>query len=204
MPKQPLERRAAGEEELQLVVVTDAAGEPVDDVAERAAVRDFVVARSLHVTGDRDDARAGRLVHADLAVLLAAELEDVRQRRQRFDVVHDGRLRVEAFDRRERRLEARHAPLALERLEQARLLAADVRARAAVHDDLEIEARTEDVLADEALGARVLDGLHEAVVAECELAAHVEERQVARDRVRRDHDPFDELVRVALDRACGP
>ena len=49
------------------------------------------------------------------------------------------------------------------------------------------------------LAPRVLDGLHEAVVAECELAAHVEERQVARDRVRGDHDPFDELMRVALD-----
>ena len=49
------------------------------------------------------------------------------------------------------------------------------------------------------LAQRVLDGLHEAVVAECELAAHVEERQVARDRVRGDHDPFDELMRVALD-----
>ena len=120
-------------------------------------------------------------------------------RRQRLDVVDDRRLRVEAVDRRERRLEARHAALALERLEQAGLLAADVRARAAVHDDLEIEARTEDVLAEEALRARVGERLREAVVAERELAAQVDERLVALDRVRRDDDALDELVRIALD-----
>ena len=95
----------------------------------------------------------GRPVDADLGVLLAAHLHDVRDRRQRLDVVDDRRLRVEAFDRGERRLEARHAALAFERLEQRGLLAADVRAGAAVHDDLEVEAGTEDVLAEEALCA---------------------------------------------------
>ena len=46
---------------------------------------------------------------------------------------------------------------------------------------------------------RVGDGLDEAVVAERELAADVDEREVAADRVRRDDDALDELVRVALD-----
>ena len=51
------------------------------------------------------------------------------------------------------------APLALEALEQAGLVAGDVGAGAAVHDDLEVEARAEDVLAEEALRVRVGDRL---------------------------------------------
>ena len=82
---------------------------------------------------------------------------------------------------------------------QRGLLAADVRARAAVHDDLEVEARTEDVRAEEALGARVVERLRQPVVAERELAAQVDERLVALDRERRDDDALDQLVRIALD-----
>jgi hypothetical protein len=197
--EQPLERRAAGQEELQLAVVADAAAEPVDDVAERAAVRDLVVARVLHVPGERTDAGTGRARDAELGVLLASHRDDVRQRRQRLDVVDDRRLRVETFDRGERRLQPRHAALALERLEQRGLLAADVRAGATVHDDLEVEARTEDVLAEVALRLRLRDRRHQPVVAERELAAAVDEREVALDRVRRDHDALEQLVRVALD-----
>ena len=66
--------------------------------------------------------------------------------RDRLDVVDDGRRRVEARDRRERRLRARLAALALERLEQRRLLAADVRAGAAVHDDRHVAADLGPVL----------------------------------------------------------
>ena len=39
----------------------------------------------------------------------------------------------------------------------------------------------------------------EALCAERELAAEVDERVVRLDRVRRDDDPFDELVGIALD-----
>ena len=185
---------------LILRFVADAAREPVDEVAERHAELDLVVAGLVHVARHREDARAGRAVDAELGVLLAAHLHDVRHGRQRLDVVHDGRLRVEALDRGERRPDARHAALALERFEQRGLLAADVRARAAVHDDVEVEARAEDVLAEEALArARRRSRAIEPFVAERELAAQVDEREVALDRVRRDRDALDELVRIALD-----
>jgi hypothetical protein len=57
-----------------------------------------------------------------------------------------------------RGLEARVAAAALQRVEQRRLLAADVRAGAGVHHDVEVEARAEDVLAEVALGVGLLDG----------------------------------------------
>ena len=65
--------------------------------------------------------------------------------------------RVEAGDGRERRAQPRLAAVALERVEQRRLLAADVGAGAGVHDDLEVEAGAEDVLAEVARGVRLGD-----------------------------------------------
>src|SRR6185295_8506112 len=88
---------------------------------------------------------------------------------------------------------------ALERLDERGFFAADVGARATVHDDLEIEARPEDVLAEEALGARVVERARQSVEAEREFAAEIDERLIALDRERRDDDSLDELVRIALD-----
>ena len=65
-----------------------------------------------------------------------------------LDVVDQGRPAVEALDRGEGRLQPRVAALALERVEQRRLLAADVGAGAAVDDQLEVAARPQDVFAE--------------------------------------------------------
>ena len=154
---EPLRRRAAGDEELHRPVVADAAREPVEQVAERHAQLDFVVRGLLHVPRHREDACAGRAIHAELGVLLAAHLDDVRHGRQRLDVVHDRGLRVQALDRRERRANTGHAAFAFERFEQRGLFAADVRAGAAVYDDLEVEARALDVRAEETLRLGVGD-----------------------------------------------
>ena len=74
--------------------------------------------------------------------------DDPRHVGERLDVVDQRRPAVEALDRRERRLQARVAALALERVEQRRLLAADVGAGAAVDDQLEVAVAAEDVLAE--------------------------------------------------------
>src|SRR5262249_33375604 len=85
------------------------------------------------------------------------------------------------------------------RLEQRGLLAADVRAGAAVHDDVEIETRAEDVGAEEPSRACVVERAGETVVTEREFPSQVNEREIALDRERRDDDALDQLVRVALD-----
>ena len=56
-------------------------------------------------------------------------------------------------------LSPRLAAATLQRVEQRRLLAADVGARARVHDDVEVEPGTEDVAAQVALHVRLLDGV---------------------------------------------
>ena len=94
--------------------------------------------------------RIGR--HADRLEPLDAALEDVRHAAERFDVVDDRRLAERAFDGGKRRLDPRPGPLAFEAFDQARLFAADVRARPAVQVDVEIEARAENVLAQQTGG----------------------------------------------------
>ena len=115
---------------------------------------------------------------------------------RRADVVDDGRRVVEAVGGWERRLEARLAALALQRVEQRRLLAADVGAGAAVHGDFAVEAGAEDVPAQVPARVRFAhcgehppDRVHG-------LAADVDERVFGADRVAGDDDALDHRVRV--------
>src|SRR5207247_1114047 len=128
-------RRAARDDRLQHAPVRDAAAEPVDELPQAGSVLDLVVPRPLDVARDRDDAGTARVGYAELRVLRAAHVDDGRQGRDRLDVVHDGRRRVESLDGGKRRLRPWLSALPLERLEQRGLLAADVRARTAVEDD---------------------------------------------------------------------
>src|SRR6185503_12827616 len=77
---------------------------------------------------------------------VGAVRQDPGHRGEGLGGVDRGRLAVEAVARRERRLEARLALLALERLEQRGLLAADVGAVTRVRVHLVAEVRAEDVL----------------------------------------------------------
>ena len=91
-------------------------------------------------------------------VLLAAEArepgraaaKDGRDDRDALDIVDGGRAAVEAGAGRERRLQARLALLALEAFEHRRLFAADVGARAAMDEQVEVVARAGGVLAEQA------------------------------------------------------
>ena len=150
----------------------------------------------LHVPGQREDAVALRLLGAEVGEPVRAVGDDRRHARDRLDVVDDGRARVQALDGGERRPVPRQAAVALERGQQRRLLAADVRARARVHDQLEVEAAAEDVLAEVArlvgLGHRELQPPDRVQ----HLAAHVDERVAGPDRVAGDDGALDEHVRV--------
>ena len=191
--------RAAGEPQLDLAARRRAAGEVVDDLARGHAEHDLVVAGPLDVARDGDELRAGRVLDADLRVLLAAHLHDVRDGHQRLDVVDERRALEEALVGGERRLQARVAALALERVEQRGLLAADVGARAAVHDEAEVEARAEDVLPEVAglvgLGQRGVEDVGLLLV----LAADVDERAGRAGREGGDDDALDERVRRLRD-----
>ncbi len=149
--------RAAREPELDLAALGRPAGQAVDDLPRRGAELDLVVARPLHVAGHRHQLGAGRGLGAELGVLLAAHPEDVGNGGQRLDVVDQRRAVVQALDGGEGRLQARVAALALERVEQAGLLAADVGAGAPVEDEADRQVRAEDPLAQVAGFGRLGD-----------------------------------------------
>ncbi len=118
--------------------------------------------------------------------LRRAELEDRRHRRDRADVVDLRRRVEEALHGRERRPRPRLAPTALERIEQCRLFAADVRAGASVHGDLDVPENPG------------LAGLGDGTVEDLEfvqvLAPDVDEDVLALDRVRGDEAALEEPV----------
>src|SRR5262245_7275094 len=192
-------RGAARDHRLQLPAVRDAAGVLVDDLAQRRAHGQLVDAGPHDVARDAVQLGAGALLRSDAAEPSRPAQYDVRHAREGLDVVHDGGTVEETLRGGERWLDARVATLALERLEQPRLLAADVGTGTAVDDDLELEAGTEDVLADEAGRLGLAHGLPQALVAEQHLATDVDVGEVALDGVRGDDDAFEELVRVVLD-----
>src|SRR5207248_3656612 len=113
--------------------------------------------RADDVARDAEELRPGALLRADRAEPVRAAQHDVRHAGERLDVVDDGRAAEEPVGGRKGRLDARVAALALERLDEARLLAADVGAGAAVDPDLEVEAGAEEVLDEEAPGGRLGD-----------------------------------------------
>src|SRR5207302_644850 len=95
----------------------------------RRAHRDLVGAGPDDVAADADELQAGRPRLALGLEPLGAAQQDGGGHHERLDVVDDRRLVPEAVGAGEGRLVARLGPLALDRLQQRRLLAADVTAR---------------------------------------------------------------------------
>src|SRR5690606_34634014 len=176
------------------------AARDLEQLPERNAEGQLVVAGLLDVPRDREDRRAARALHAEIGEPLRALADDRRNRREALRVVDRRRPAVEAVLGRERRLEARPALLALERLEERRLLAADVRARADERVEVEVDPRPLDVLAEPAGLVRLLQGLLEARERlGHELAADVVVADRRADRVAGDRHALDQRVRVVAE-----
>ena len=151
------------------------------------------------MTADAEEAGAGVVRRANLRVVVAAHLDDVLHVAERLHVVHDGRTLVEAeHGGKIRRLDARVRPLALERFDQARLLAADVGAGTAVHENVATVVRPENLRPDEICRARLGDGVFQDPRAVGHLAADIDVRLLHVVRPGGDHDPLDQLVRVLV------
>jgi len=95
---------------------------------------------------------------------LAAVVDDPWHRCKRLGVVDGGRFAVQTVTCRERRLEPGLALLALDRLQQPGLLAADIGAVAVVGMQFEREIGAEDVLAQIAGRTRLVQRLLEQLV----------------------------------------
>src|SRR5260370_20437580 len=124
--------RPARPEHFQLASGQHAAREPFDDVAVCDADHYLEVAGFLNVAADGHHARSLRLLGAAARVLGAAVADGPAHRRERLDGVDRGRQPPRTLDGGKWGTGARLGPLALERLEQCGLLAADVGAVASI------------------------------------------------------------------------
>ena len=91
-------------------------------------------------------------------VPFASAPQNFRRGGKRFDVIDYGRRSVQPNDSGKGRPDARIAALAFERFHQRRFLAALVRARSGMRDEIEIESAAENILAEVAGLVSFLDG----------------------------------------------
>ena len=169
---------------------------PLEQLAQRDAHLLLDHAGLLDVAGDLEQLGAG-------VVGLAERREPGRRRGAGcrrataidLDVVDGGRRAVEADVGRERRLQPRHALLALEALQQRRLLAADVGAGAVVDDEVEVPA-VDVVLADQLGRVGLGDGRLEPLALADELAAHVDVAGVRAHGEGGEQRALDQQVRI--------
>src|SRR5262249_30253082 len=135
---------AAEQHGLELAAARHAAGQ-LQELPQRDAERHLVDARLGDVPRQAEELGALRALGADLRVAGPRGEHDVEHVDERLDVVDDGRLAEEAGHDGERGLRARLAAEALDRVEDRRLLAADVGAAALADLDVEGEAVAADV-----------------------------------------------------------
>ena len=194
--RQQRHRRAAGDHGQQVVpAAAHAARMPLDQLAQRDAHLLLDHARLLDVAGDLEQLGAGVVGLADAGEPRRPAAQDVARHRDRFDVVDRGRRAVEADVGRERRLQARLALLALEALQQRRLLAADVGAGAVV--DVEVEVPAVDVVLADQLGlVGLVDRRLQLLALADELAAHVDVAGVRAHREGGEQRALDQQMRI--------
>src|SRR5690606_18123469 len=141
---------------------------------ERCTKGNFIIAGTIHMPRHTEDLTATAGGRTQVQEPLPAVAHDRGDRRQRLGVIDGRGPAIQTDMGRERWFEARLAFLALQRLQERRLLAANVSAGAKGSIRLEIHPGTEYVLADQPrfarLGQGVLETLERLVV---ELTAHV-------------------------------
>eukprot|EP00227_Mantoniella_beaufortii_P011202 CAMPEP_0197590548 /NCGR_PEP_ID=MMETSP1326-20131121/11475_1 /TAXON_ID=1155430 /ORGANISM="Genus nov. species nov., Strain RCC2288" /LENGTH=441 /DNA_ID=CAMNT_0043155651 /DNA_START=195 /DNA_END=1517 /DNA_ORIENTATION=- len=188
---------AAGDDAQQ--VVPAAAHAPrvlLDQLLQRDAHLLLHRARVVDVPADAEQLGAGVVLAPERREPLRAAAQNRGRHRHGLDVGDRGGAPVQPHAGGERRLQARLALLALQALDQRRLLAADVRPRAVVDVDVEVDAAPARVLAQEPRGVRLVACPLQGEALVDVLPADVD---VARARAHggaRDQAPLDQLVRV--------
>ena len=191
-------RRAAEEDRLDRAPARDAA-RAVEQPAQRLAERDLVDTGRRDVAGQAEQLGAGGALRPDLRVRRGAHAQDQRDVDQRLDVVHRRGLAEQAVLHGERRLVARLGPAALDRLEQRRLLADDVRAGADPELDVEGPAGAHDVVAEQPGRARLADRVLQSLARQRVLAAEVQVPARGADREPLDRHRLEQRERILLE-----
>src|SRR5436190_15788009 len=123
----------------------------------------------------------------------------MRQVCERLDVVDNSRTSVQTLDGGEGRLLSGMPAFTLEGFEQTGFFSANIRAGSGMKNDLEIVVGAKDFRSQKSFGLGFRQRLVEHSLPVAELAANVDECQMAFHRVSSDDHAFDQLVRITLD-----
>jgi len=191
--------RTAGLDGLEFLAVGAAAADVEDDFAKRRAHGHFDEAHVGDLAGQGEDLGALGGGGADGGEPVRALEDDGRDVGERLDVVDDGGLFPIAGLGREGRLGHGLAALAFHGLDQGRFLAAHERAGAVLQLDVEVEARTEQVGAEHAVGLGILDGLAQALDGQGIFGPDVDRALGGADGIAADGHGLDHGMGVAFE-----
>ena len=124
--------------------------------------------------------------------------DDGRHVAQGLDVVDASRLAPHADRGREGRLGAWVGAAAFQRVDQRGFFTADIAAGAGVHEQLEVEARTEDVLAQKACGLGFVNGAVEVLCRSGVFATQEDVAAVGFQRTGADQHALDQQMGLLL------
>ena len=191
---------AAGDDGLEGAAWFESTANIMDQLAEsHSAAGEFVEAGANDIAAHAHGASAAVAGGAHFGIFLWAHGDDVLHMADRFHIVHDGRLHVEAEHGWEIRwLDAGVGAFAFEGFEKAGFLAANVGASALVDIDVEVKAGAEDVFSEKTFGAGFLDGVPNDLGRFGEFAADVDVGEVDIRGEGGYSEAFDELVRVLV------
>ncbi len=138
------------------------------------------------------------LARPETTVPLRTVKEDRRDRGERLDVVHHRRRALVSVGDGIGGALTRKGVSSLQRIQKGRLLATDVRARAAAHVNTDRAAGAEDVIPQDTGGLRLLDRRLEECLGLRILVAQVEERARGSRGDAGERDPFEHRVRIVI------
>ena len=171
----------------------------VDEALEGRAEGHFDEAGVLDFADEREDLGAGTFGAAGLRKPGGSAADDGRDVAPGLDVVDVGGLAPEAFLRGERRPRMGTAGKAFKRGDEGCFFAADECSCALHQLDVEVEATIEDVVAEQAVFACLLDGAVEAAHGQRIFGADVDDSFCGAHHVCADDHAFEQGVRVAFD-----
>src|SRR6185437_15278056 len=122
-----------------------------------------------------------------------AAIYDVWDIHKGLDVVDDSGLAPEPADLRIGWLRAWDCTVALERGQHRSLVAANIASGAAVQMELQVEPRSQDILAEIAFGARLIDGTLQTAAGKRVFGAQEDVGDTRLDREGADDGAFDQL-----------
>ena len=192
-------RGPAGLHGLDAPAVHRALAHVVDEVLQRRAQRHLHQAGVLDLAHQRKHFGSGAFHAAGLGKPRRTAADDGRDVVPGLDVVDVGRLAVQTLLRREGRAGMRPSRVAFERGNQRRLFAADKGSRALHQLDVEVEAAVQDIRAQQAILARLLDGPRQPAHRQRILGAHINNAVGRAHRIGADHHPLQQRMRIALD-----